>query len=336
MLLARFPGIRRLAAAGLVALAASAAPVRAERQIVDLHRLDAYFELFAADSNVPWKPTAVRLDTYSSAPVSFSVYQVDPADVLTAGSNVRPRAIVDAGRRPLLSFTFTPPGGYQFQSSEVDVPLGSREGFFVVEARRGRVGEQVWINRTRVGLVVKQTPNALLLYGADLGIGRTARAHARAAGREPQLRDGDDRRRRPGAVEPLAAPGLRHRAVGQQLRVRQPAAAGAAAVNDRRRAHGLGGRARGRRRARGRLRADPRARRAAREHRERDGVAALGSALDRRAARAARRSGRVRRVVRGSGGRRVRRVHGAGAGGRRRGRRDGCTWTRTPRASRCR
>ena len=171
MLLARFPGIRRLAAAGLVALAASAAPVRAERQIVDLHRLDAYFELFAADSNVPWKPTAVRLDTYSSAPVSFSVYQVDPADVLTAGSNFSPRAIVAAGRRPLLSFTFTPPGGYQFQSSEVGVPLGSREGFFVVEARRGRVGEQVWINRTRAGLVVKQTPNALLLYGADLGSG---------------------------------------------------------------------------------------------------------------------------------------------------------------------
>ncbi len=171
MQLARFPGIRRLAAAGLVALVASAAPVRAERQIVDLHRLDAYFELFAADSNVPWKPTAVRLDTYSSAPVSFSVYQVDPADVLTAGSNFSPRAIVTAGRRPVLSFAFTPPGGYQFQSSEVGVPLGSREGFFVVEARRGRVGEQVWINRTRAGLVVKQTPNALLLYGADLGSG---------------------------------------------------------------------------------------------------------------------------------------------------------------------
>jgi hypothetical protein len=171
MLLARFLEIRRFVAVGFLAAAVVAAPVRAERPIVDLHRLDAYFELFAADSSVPWKPTAVRLDTYSSAPVAFSVYQIDPADVLTAGSNFSPRAIVTSGRRPALSFNFTPPGGYQFQSNEVGVPLGSREGFFVVEARRGNVGEQVWINRSRVGLVVKQTPSGLLLYGADLGTG---------------------------------------------------------------------------------------------------------------------------------------------------------------------
>ncbi len=65
----------RLFAVVLVAVAVGIAPVRAERPIVDLHRLDAYFELFAADSSVPWKPTTVRLDTYSSAPVAFAVYQ---------------------------------------------------------------------------------------------------------------------------------------------------------------------------------------------------------------------------------------------------------------------
>lgn len=156
----------------LLCIAVNATPARAERPIVDLHRLDAYFALFAGDSNVPWKPTTVRLDTYSSAPLQFSVYQVDPADVLTAGSNARPRAISTRGRNPVVSFEFTPPGGYEFQSNEVDVQLGSREGFFVVEARRGDVGEQVWINRTRVGLISKETSGELLLYGADLGSGR--------------------------------------------------------------------------------------------------------------------------------------------------------------------
>ncbi|HEY1976966.1 MAG TPA: hypothetical protein VGG89_10495 [Candidatus Baltobacteraceae bacterium] len=155
----------------LVVFALSITPVNAERAIVDLHRLDAYFALFAGDSNVPWKPTTVRLDTYSSAPVNFAVYQVDPADVLTAGSNARPRAISTRGRRQVASFSFAPPGGYQFQSNEVDVQLGSREGFFIVEARRGDVGEQVWINRSRVGLVSKETPSELMLYGTDLGSG---------------------------------------------------------------------------------------------------------------------------------------------------------------------
>lgn len=148
------------------------APAQAARPIVDLHRLDAYFALFASDSNVPWKTTKVRLDTYSSAPVSFAVYQVDPVDVITAGSNARARAIDTRGRRPVVSFTYTPPGGYQFQSNQIDVPLGNREGFFVVEARRGAVGEQVWINRTRVGLVTKETPGEALIYGADLGSGK--------------------------------------------------------------------------------------------------------------------------------------------------------------------
>lgn len=161
----------RLLLAGLIAVAVAAAPVRAERQIVDLHRLDANFQLFAADSSVPWKPTTVRLDTYSSAPVAISVYQVDPADVLTAGSNFSPRAIVTSGRRAAVSFSFTPPGGYQFQSNAVSLPLGNREGFFVVEARRGDVGEQVWINRSRVGLISKETPGGLLIYASDLGTG---------------------------------------------------------------------------------------------------------------------------------------------------------------------
>jgi hypothetical protein len=156
----------------LVSVIVLAAPASAARQIVDLHKLDAYFALFASDSNVPWQPTAVRLDTYSSAPVQLTVYQVDPADVLTAGSNARSRAIETRGRRPVAAFSFTPPGGYQFQSNHVDLPLGSREGFFVVEARRGAVAEQVWINRTRVGLITKETPGQLLLYAADLGTGR--------------------------------------------------------------------------------------------------------------------------------------------------------------------
>jgi hypothetical protein len=112
------------------------------------------------------------LDTYSSAPVEFAAYAVDPSDVLVAGSNTRPRAIDTHARRPVARWEFRPPGGYQFQSSEVNVPLGSREGFFVIEARRGNVGEQVWINRTRIGLLTKETPAGILLYGADLGTGR--------------------------------------------------------------------------------------------------------------------------------------------------------------------
>lgn len=172
---ARLLKLGKLLVTVAIAVTAAVGPVRAERQIVDLHRLDANFQLFAADSSVPWKPTTVRLDTYSSAPVDFSVYEVDPADVLTAGSNFSPRAIVASGRRKTLSFTFSPPGGYQFQSSVVDIPLGSREGFFVVEARRGSVGEQVWINRSRVGMISKETPSGLAIYAADLGSGMPMR-----------------------------------------------------------------------------------------------------------------------------------------------------------------
>lgn len=156
---------------GLVLVFAAASPAQAARPILDYHRLDAYFALYAHDTNVPWKPATVRLDTFTSAPVDFSVYQVDPADVIVAGANTRPRAI-DAHRlHPIATWRYSPPGGYRFQSNDVDVPLGSRQGFFVVEARRGDVGEQVWINRTRIGLLSKETPSGILLYGTDLGSG---------------------------------------------------------------------------------------------------------------------------------------------------------------------
>jgi hypothetical protein len=161
----------RLVAVTLLSFALNVSAAQAERPIVDLHRLDSYFQLFAGDSSVPWKAAAVRLDTYSSAPVALAVYAVNPADVLTTGSNFSPRAIDTSRRRPLLAFNFTPPGGYEFQSNQVSVPLGSREGFFVIEARRGDVGEQVWISRSRVGLISKQTPSGFLFYGTDLGTG---------------------------------------------------------------------------------------------------------------------------------------------------------------------
>ncbi|MGB6414208.1 MAG: hypothetical protein WBF19_12740, partial [Candidatus Cybelea sp.] len=73
----------RLVAFAFLVFALNISAAQAERPIVDLHRLDSYFQLFAADSSVPWKPATVRLDTYSSAPVALAVYAVDPADVLT-------------------------------------------------------------------------------------------------------------------------------------------------------------------------------------------------------------------------------------------------------------
>ncbi len=66
----------RLLTAGLIAaLAIVQLPARAARPLLDYHRLDAYFALYASDSNVPWRPASVRLDTYTSAPVQFAVYQ---------------------------------------------------------------------------------------------------------------------------------------------------------------------------------------------------------------------------------------------------------------------
>lgn len=164
----------------ILALLLTALPAPAERPLLDYHRLDAYFTLFARDAGVPWKPAVVRLDTYTSAPVDFSAYQVDPADVILAGSNTLPRAVDTRRLKPVVQWRYTPPGGYRFQSNDVTVPLGSREGFFVVEARRGNVGEQVWINRTRVGLLTKETPAGIMLYGADLGTGKPL-AHMRVS-----------------------------------------------------------------------------------------------------------------------------------------------------------
>jgi hypothetical protein len=157
---------------GLVlSLVAGSLPANAARPLLDYHKLDAYFALYAPDTSVPWKPTTVRLDTYTSAPVDFAVYQVDPADVIVAGSNTRPRAVDTRRRTAIARWRYAPPGGYRFQSNDVSVPLGSREGFFVVEARRGNVGEQVWIDRTRIGLLTKETPSGFMLFGADLGSG---------------------------------------------------------------------------------------------------------------------------------------------------------------------
>lgn len=158
-----------------LAVCALAQSARAARPIVDYHKLDAYFSLFAADSSVPWTPATVRVDTFSGAPIEFSVYAVNPADVLVAGANTGARAIDTRGRRPLATWRFSPPGGFRFQGNDVAVPLGSREGFFVVQARRAGVAEQVWIDRTRVGLVAKTASREIDVYGTDLGTGMPLR-----------------------------------------------------------------------------------------------------------------------------------------------------------------
>lgn len=163
--------LRLYAFGALFALLAVQSPAYAARPLLDYHRLDSSFELYAGDTSVPWRDATVRLDTYTSAPVEFAVYRSDVAAVIRAGANTRPRAIDTARLRPLARWRYTPPGGYRFQTNDVQVPLGRREGFFVVEARRGSVGEQVWINRTRIGLLSKESPAGLLLYGADLGTG---------------------------------------------------------------------------------------------------------------------------------------------------------------------
>ncbi len=104
-------------------------------------------------------------------PSSLPSIKTDIANVISAGSNARPRAVDTHKLKALAQWSYAPPGGYRFQSNDIPVPLGTREGFFIVEARRGTVGEQVWINRTRIGLLSKETPAGVLLYGADLGSG---------------------------------------------------------------------------------------------------------------------------------------------------------------------
>jgi len=155
-----------------VALAAGmASPAHAARPLLDQHQWDAYFALFARDSYVPWKPTVIRLDTYSGAPVDFAAYAVDPADVIVAGPSSLARPIDTAHRTAVVRWRFSPPPGYRFVTNDVPVPLGGREGFFVVEARRGAARQQVWVNRSHVGLVSIASPNGLTLWSADLHSG---------------------------------------------------------------------------------------------------------------------------------------------------------------------
>lgn len=149
-----------------------ALPAFAGRPLLDKHQWDAYFALFARDVSVPWLPATVRLDTYSGAPVDFAVYNVDPAEVIIAGQNRAPRALDTSQRSPLARWRFSPPPGYRFEASDVSVPLGSQEGFYVVEARRGDAVQQVWLNRTHVGLVTKESPGGLLLWGVNLRTGK--------------------------------------------------------------------------------------------------------------------------------------------------------------------
>lgn len=154
------------------ALLAAAVPARAARPLLDSGKWDASFALFARDTQVPWKRIGVRLDTYSGAPVDFAAYEVDPADVLVAGANARPRALDTAHRTPVVRWRFSPPLGFKFESNDVEVPLGNREGFFVVEARRGQASQQVWLNLSRIGLLTKESAGGIVLYAADLGTGR--------------------------------------------------------------------------------------------------------------------------------------------------------------------
>jgi uncharacterized protein YfaS (alpha-2-macroglobulin family) len=114
----------------------------------------------------------VRLDTYSGAPVDFSAYLVDPAEVIIAGQNRAPRPLDTARRKPVVRWRFSPPRGQLFESSDVVVPIGSDEGFFVIEARRGDAVQQVWINRTHIGLLTKVSPEGLLVWAVDLRTGR--------------------------------------------------------------------------------------------------------------------------------------------------------------------
>jgi hypothetical protein len=161
----------RLLAFGIIAFSVGAAPAGAARPLPDSGKWDRTFALYARDVMVPWKHITVRLDTYSSAPVDFAAYEVDPADVLIAGTS-RARPVDTAHRTAAARWRFTPPAGLRYTPNDVDVPLQNREGFFVVEARRGDAVQQAWLNLTRIGLLTKESPGGVVLYGADLGSGR--------------------------------------------------------------------------------------------------------------------------------------------------------------------
>ncbi|MBV9439833.1 MAG: hypothetical protein JOZ24_07565, partial [Candidatus Eremiobacteraeota bacterium] len=113
----------------------------------------------------------MRLDTYSGAPVDFAAYEADPAAVVIAGA-ARARPFDTAHRTPVARWRFTPPPGPHYTPNDVEVPLEGREGFFVIEARRGQAVQQTWLDVTRVGLLTKESPAGILLYGADLRTGR--------------------------------------------------------------------------------------------------------------------------------------------------------------------
>lgn len=164
--------MRRFALVVLCALVCATTPVRAARPLLDRHQWDAYFALYARDAALPWKNAIVRLDTYSGAPLEFAAYEVDPADVIVAGANRTTRPIDTSHRTSVAHWKFAPPPGYRFETSDVAVPLGTREGFFVIEARRGDAVQQVWINRTHLGLLTKESPEGLVTWCVDLRGGR--------------------------------------------------------------------------------------------------------------------------------------------------------------------
>jgi Alpha-2-macroglobulin bait region domain len=159
------------AALALAFVVPSFSPVAAKRPLPDSGKWDRTFALYARDIAVPWKRIAVRLDTYSGAPVDFAAYAVDPADVLVAGGS-RVRAVDTSHRTPVARWRFTPPGGLRYTPNDVEVPLQNREGFFVVEARRGDAVQQAWLDITRAGLLTKESPGGIVLYAADLGSGK--------------------------------------------------------------------------------------------------------------------------------------------------------------------
>ncbi|MBV8222653.1 MAG: hypothetical protein JO293_04785, partial [Candidatus Eremiobacteraeota bacterium] len=156
------------AALALCALAVVPAHADAARPLLDTHQLDGVFALFAPDVAVPWKRASVKLDTYSGAPVDFAAYEADPAEILIAGST-RLHAIDTSHRNPAGRWRFSPPAGYKFESNDVELTgIAGREGFFVVEARRGDAAQQTWVNLTRIGIVTKESPQGWILYGTDL------------------------------------------------------------------------------------------------------------------------------------------------------------------------
>jgi hypothetical protein len=161
----------RLLTFGAISVSLSLAPAGAARPLPDSGKWDRTFALYARDVAVPWKRIAVRLDTYSGAPVDFAAFEVDPADVLVAGT-ARARAVDTSHRTAVAKWRFTPPPGMRYTPNDVDVPLQNREGFFVIEARRGDAVQQTWLNLTRVGLLTKESPGGIVLYGADLGSGK--------------------------------------------------------------------------------------------------------------------------------------------------------------------